>query len=119
MFTVIKNIAVPKAATTRTRAKGEFHQAVDALEVGDGFLYNAEGKLKSQYPKVSPKKFPNKSFKIWEHRDDEGNIVVGTYGVKRLADGEATGDEAAAAEAEAEGLEGEGEEGTGEGAELS
>ena len=28
--------------------------------------------------------------------------MVGTYGVKRLADGEATGDEAAAAEAENE-----------------
>lgn len=102
MFQVIDNIEVPKAATTRTRAKGEFHQAVEKLEVGQGFLYQAEGKLKSQYPKVSPKKFPGKSFKIWEHRDAEGNIVVGTYGVKRLADGEATGDEAAAAEAENE-----------------
>ena len=117
MFQVIKNIEVPKAATTRTRAKGEFHQAVDALEVGDGFLDQAEGKLKSQYPKVSPKKFPNKSFKIWEHRDENGDIVVGTYGVKRLADGEATGDEAAAAEAEGEEQENEG--GEGEGSDLS
>ena len=92
-YNVIKNIAIP--ATTRNRARGEFAEAIDGLEVGEGFNFAFKGKLASQYAKVSPKKFPGKKFKLWEIKEgDVGfdyDVAENQFGVARLADNSTEG----------------------------
>lgn len=102
-YEVIANIEVP-AAAGRTRAKGAFGQALDALEVGSGFYFEANGKRENQYAKIAPKKFDGKKFKVW--MVEEGiraatkpdgtpltnkageQVMVSKFGVKRIADTE-------------------------------
>lgn len=84
-FEIIQNIEIPQTTHTRTRSKGIFHQTLDRLEIGEGFTYDSKGTLKSQYPKVAPAKFPGKKFKVWEVRDENGEIVPGKFGVARIA----------------------------------
>ena len=81
MFAIIDNITIPASSNTRNRARGDFATAIDKLEVGQGFIYQSEGTLKAQYPRVAPKKFNSKRFKLWAVDGAEG-----TYGVARLAD---------------------------------
>lgn len=83
-FEIIDNIEVPATVGTRNRARGEFAQTLDSLNVGQGFVFDSDKGLKAHYPKVSPSKFPsalgmNKQFKLWVA--GEGKI-----GVKRLED---------------------------------
>ena len=85
MFEIIDNIEVPATAATRNRPRGAFAQAVDSLQVGQGFIFDSDKPLKTHYPKVSPSKFPsdvegmNKKFKLWIAGE-------GKVGVKRLDD---------------------------------
>ena len=84
-FQIIDNIEVPAVTATRNRARGEFAQAVDSLQVGQGFIFESDKGLKAHYPKVSPSKFPsdvagfNKKFRLWIAGE-------GQVGVKRLDD---------------------------------
>ena len=84
-FQIIDNIEVPAVTATRNRARGEFAQAVDSLQVGQGFIFESDKGLKAHYPKVSPSKFPsdvagfNKKFRLWIA--GEGQVDV-----KRLPD---------------------------------
>ena len=84
-FQIIDNIEVPTVTATRNRARGEFAQAVDSLQVGQGFIFESDKGLKAHYPKVSPSKFPsdvagfNKKFKLWVAGE-------GQVGVRRLDD---------------------------------
>ena len=101
MFEIIDNIEVPATAATRNRPRGAFAQAVDSLQVGQGFIFDSDKALKTHYPKVSPSKFPstegfNKKFRLWIAGE-------GKVGVKRLPDVAVS--------------EGDGDEGAGEGAE--
>lgn len=94
MFEIIDNIEVPATAATRNRTRGAFAQAVDSLQVGQGFIFDSDKGLKAHYPKVSPSKFPstdgfNKKFRLWIAGE-------GKVGVKRLPDvavSEGDGDE--------------------------
>ena len=84
MFEIIDNIEVPATAATRNRPRGAFAQAVDSLQVGQGFIFDSDKPLKTHYPKVSPSKFPstegfNKKFRLWIAGE-------GKVGVKRLPD---------------------------------
>lgn len=84
MFEIIDNIEVPATAATRNRPRGAFAQAVDSLQVGQGFIFDSDKGLKAHYPKVSPSKFPstegfNKKFRLWIAGE-------GKVGVKRLPD---------------------------------
>lgn len=83
-YEIINNIEVPETAVTRTRERGPFAQALDSLEVGQGFHYESKGTLKSQYPKVSPSKFGGKKFKVFAVVDSDGEVIDGKFGVKRL-----------------------------------
>ena len=82
-FQIIDNIEVPAVTATRNRARGEFAQAVDSLQIGQGFIFESDKGLKAHYPKVSPSKFPsdvagfNKKFRLWIAGE-------GQVGVKRL-----------------------------------
>lgn len=82
-FQIIDNIEVPAVTATRSRARGEFAQAVDSLQIGQGFIFESDKGLKAHYPKVSPSKFPsdvagfNKKFRLWIAGE-------GQVGVKRL-----------------------------------
>ena len=85
-FQIIDNIEVPAVTATRNRARGEFAQAVDSLQIGQGFIFESDKGLKAHYPKVSPSKFPDttapgqlKKFKLWVAGE-------GQVGVKRLPD---------------------------------
>ena len=84
-FQIIDNIEVPAVTATRNRARGEFAQAVDSLQIGQGFIFESDKGLKAHYPKVSPSKFPsdvagfNKKFRLWIAGE-------GQVGVKRLPD---------------------------------
>ena len=83
-FQIIDNIEVPAVTATRNRARGEFAQAVDSLQIGQGFIFESDKGLKAHYPKVSPSKFPSsegflKKFKLWVAGE-------GQVGVKRLPD---------------------------------
>ena len=85
-FQIIDNIEVPAVTATRNRARGEFAQAVDSLQIGQGFIFESDKGLKAHYPKVSPSKFPDttapgqlKKFKLWVAGE-------GQVGVKRLDD---------------------------------
>lgn len=79
MFQIIDNIAIPASTGIRNRSRGEFAQAIDKLQPGQGFTYTSEGTLKSQYPRVAPKKFGGKRFKLWTVEGAEG-----TFGVARI-----------------------------------
>ena len=83
-FQIIDNIEVPAIVATRVRPRGEFAQAVDSLQIGQGFIFESDKDLKAHYPKVSPSKFPstegfNKKFRLWIAGE-------GKVGVKRLPD---------------------------------
>ena len=83
-FQIIDNIEVPAVTATRNRSRGEFAQAVDSLQIGQGFIFESDKGLKAHYPKVSPSKFPstegwNKKFRLWIAGE-------GQVGVKRLPD---------------------------------
>ena len=85
-FQIIDNIEVPAVTATRNRSRGEFAQAVDSLQIGQGFIFESDKGLKAHYPKVSPSKFPDtsapgqlKKFKLWIAGE-------GKVGVKRLDD---------------------------------
>ena len=84
-FQIIDNIEVPAVTATRNRSRGEFAQAVDSLQIGQGFIFESGKGLKAHYPKVSPSKFPsdvagfNKKFRLWIAGE-------GQVGVKRLPD---------------------------------
>lgn len=85
-FQIIDNIEVPATVVTRARPRGEFAMTLDALNIGQGFIFNSDKPLKSHYPKVSPSKFPanddgslSKKFKLWQ-------AAPGQIGVKRLDD---------------------------------
>ena len=93
-FQIIDNIEVP-AAAARNRAPGEFKQALDKLEVGQGFIYEATGKLRAQYGRLNG--LGLKAFKVWAAVDADGNVIENSYGVKRIED--KTAAEAAAATA--------------------
>ena len=100
-FEIIDNITVPQTVATRNRPRGEFAQALDNLNVGQGFYFDSDKPLKAHYPKVSPSKFPvgdgvhNKKFRLWVA--DEGKI-----GVKRLNDVKIAAADAEAEEGDAE-----------------
>ena len=84
-FQLVKNITIPTTVATRNRPRGEFAQSLDALEVGDGGTYTAKGSLKSQYPRVAPKKFGGaKRFKLWVVETLENGETV--FGVARIED---------------------------------
>ena len=82
-FQIIDNIEVPATTATRNRQRGAFAQALDSLNVGQGFIFESDKGLKAHYPKVSPSKFPvgdgsfNKKFRLWIAGE-------GQVGVKRL-----------------------------------
>ena len=103
-FQIIDNIEVPVTTISRVRPRGEFAQAVDSLQVGQGFVFDSDKSLKTHYPKVSPGKFPsgvegmNKKFKLWVAGE-------GKVGVKRLPDVAAAAAGTAEAEAEDNGAE--------------
>ena len=83
-FQIIDNIEVPATTATRNRQRGAFAQALDSLNVGQGFIFESDKGLKAHYPKVSPSKFPsaegfNKKFRLWIAGE-------GQVGVKRLPD---------------------------------
>ena len=83
-FQIIDNIEVPATTITRNRQRGAFAQALDSLNVGQGFIFESDKPLKAHYPKVSPSKFPstegfNKKFRLWIAGE-------GQVGVKRLPD---------------------------------
>ena len=98
-FQIIDNIEVPAVTATRNRSRGEFAQAVDSLQIGQGFIFESDKGLKAHYPKVSPSKFPsdegfNKKFRLWIAGE-------GQVGVKRLPDVAVS--EGASTEGDAEG----------------
>jgi len=97
-FQIIDNIEMPVTAVTRNRPRGEFSLALDALEVGQGFVYEEARDLKQVYPAIAPKKFPStegmtKKFKIWQ-------ASPGMVGVKRVEDAAVEAPKARAAAAE-------------------
>lgn len=82
-FEIITDIALPEV--TRTRTRGEFATAVDALEVNQGFYFTDKREIKALYPSVSPKKFGGKKYAI---RLIEAAAEAGgenKYAVKRTA----------------------------------
>ena len=81
------------AGAKRTRTRGEFSHAVDALEVGQGFEYDGTTK-KAQYSRVSPGKFGGKKFQVWQVFDENGQAITrkgdddkvwNRFGVRRLS----------------------------------
>lgn len=82
-FEIISDIALPEV--TRTRTRGEFATAVDALEVNQGFYFTDKRQVKALYPSVSPKKFSGKKFtiRLVESAAEEGG--ENKYAVKRTA----------------------------------
>ena len=75
-FQIIDNMQAP-ASAARTRKPGEFTNTLNSLEVGQGFEYESNGTLKSQYPRIAPKKFGGaKRFKVWEVEGKEGWFAV-------------------------------------------
>ena len=76
-FHIISNMTIPASTVTRARTRGEFATTLDSLQVGQGFEYQSEGTLKSQYPRVAPKKFGgSKRFKIWAVEGAENTFAV-------------------------------------------
>lgn len=77
MTFVIQDNMVAPASAARTRKLGEFATTLASLEVGQGFEYESNGTLKSQYPRIAPKKFGGaKRFKVWEVEGKEGVFAV-------------------------------------------
>jgi hypothetical protein len=75
-YEILSNLTPPASALTRNRTRGEFALTLDSLEVGQGFEYQSEGTLKSQYPRIAPKKFGNKRFKAWAVEGKDGTFAV-------------------------------------------
>lgn len=84
-YQIVPNIEVPASAATRNRARGEFAQAVDGLEVGEGFFFDDTAAIKLIYPRVGPKKFGGRRFKVWQQSVNEDGSFK--YGVKRVDGG--------------------------------
>lgn len=84
MYEIVDNLEVP-ASAARTRQKGEFATTLDALSIGQGFQFESKGTLKGIYPRVSPKKFGGKRFKVWQVSEGE-NGAPNTFAVKREND---------------------------------
>ena len=83
-FQIIDNMQAPEAPA-RTRQPGAFTLTHNSLEIGQGFEFNSKGTLKSNYPKIAPKKFGGKRFKLWLiEQGAEGE--ESTYGVRREND---------------------------------
>ena len=82
-FEIIDNFELPATTIVRNRPKGTFSQALDSLEVEQGFKYESAKDIKLQYPKVSPKKFNGKRFKL--ALISVGANGVNTFGVKRVS----------------------------------
>lgn len=87
-FQVLTGLVPParKSPIGVKRGPGEFKLALAALEIGHGFEYQAEGSQRSQYSKVARKDWAPKKFQVWEKRDEQGNIVPGTFVVFRHPD---------------------------------
>lgn len=81
-YNIVDDIEVPESAK-RTRRRGAFAEALDSLEVGQGFEYESST-LKAQYARVAPKKFSGKRFKVWEKTNSVGDVIEGEFGVKRI-----------------------------------
>lgn len=60
-YQITSDIPVPTAS--RNRQKGEFAGTADVLEVGQSFFAPAR-LAKGSYAALSPKKFPNKKFRL-------------------------------------------------------
>lgn len=80
----IVNDLTPPSISTRIRAKGEFGTTLDSLEVGQGFRFRDKQELKKLYPRVAPKKFGGKRFKIWEI-EPATDTEMALFGVVRIA----------------------------------
>lgn len=90
MYQIVDNIQLPQKAITRTRERSEFSQALESLEVGQGFQFESAAAFKNLYPRVSPKKFGGKTFKIAQVSAPvaaaEGvEAAEGVYMVKRVS----------------------------------
>ena len=83
-FQIIDNMQAP-ASAARTRQKGEFTLALESLEIVQGFQYESKGTAKAQYPRISPKKFGGKRFRVWLVSEGE-NGEPNTFAVKREND---------------------------------
>ncbi len=83
-FVIQDNMQAP-ASAARTRQKGEFTQTLESLEIGQGFEYESKGTAKAQYPRISPKKFGGKRFRVWLVSEGE-NGEPNTFAVKREND---------------------------------
>ena len=83
-FQIIDNMQAPEAPA-RTRQPGAFTLTLNSLEIGQGFEYTSAGTTKGQYPKISPKKFGGKRFRVWLVSEGE-NGEPNTFAVKREND---------------------------------
>ena len=83
-FVIQDNMQAP-ASAARTRQKGAFTLTLDSLEIGQGFEYTSNGTAKAQYPRISPKKFGGKRFRVWLVSEGE-NGEPNTFAVKREND---------------------------------
>lgn len=84
MYQIIENIPTPES-TPRTRKPGEFSIALNALNIGAGFEYTSNSTAKAQYPRINPKKFGGKRFRVWLVSEGE-NGGPNTFVVKRVND---------------------------------
>lgn len=90
MYQIVNDIQLPEKATTRNRERGEFSKAVNSLEVGQGFQFASTAAFKNLYPRVAPKKFGGKTFKLAEVTaavagTQDTAAVEGVYIVKRVS----------------------------------
>jgi hypothetical protein len=89
-FQIVDDIKLPESTNTRNRPQGDFAATLNKLEVGQGFQYTSDSALKNMYPRVSPKKFGGKTFKVAQVSAPvaaaEGvEAATGVYMVKRLS----------------------------------
>lgn len=86
-FQIIDNLEMPVNRARPVRQRSDFTVAVDGLEVGQGFEFNAKQALKQLYVRVAPKRFGGKKFRLavkpGSAQGDGTN--EGTYLVKRIA----------------------------------
>lgn len=83
MYQVVDNIDIPQQER-RGRRRGQFAETLDNLEVGQGFEYQSKSPLRLQYPRVAPRKFEGKKFKLWVVTEGDG-VVPYTFGVARIS----------------------------------
>lgn len=86
-FQIIDNLEIPTTRARPVRQRSEFTQAVDSLQVGQGFEFNAKQALKQLYVRVAPKRFDGKKFKLAVKPGCPAGDGTneGTYLVKRVA----------------------------------